>query len=66
MVRSTLSKPLKAWIVGLIITIAVEAYLAHVFFGATCSAPVLAQLVVLVAIPGVYLSLMYLTLRSDR
>ena len=60
---SRAGKPIIAWFIGLIIVVAVEVYLAATFFGSACSAPVLAQLMVLLAIPGVYLTLMYMTLK---
>lgn len=59
-------KPITAWIIGLIVIAVVEIYLAYVFFGAACSAPAIAQLMVLVALPAVYVGLMYLTLKGGR
>jgi hypothetical protein len=65
MVLSSPRKPLTAWIIGLVVVLAIEAYLAYAFFGAACNAPALAQFMVLIALPGVYLVLMYLTLKKD-
>lgn len=65
MTLSKRRKPLLPWIIGLIVVVAAEAYLAYVFFGTACSAPALAQFVLLIVLPGVYLVLMYLTLTSE-
>jgi hypothetical protein len=65
MALSAPRKPIAAWVIGLVVITAIELYLAYTFFGSACSAPVLAQLMVLIALPGVYLLLMYLTLRSN-
>lgn len=65
MAVSQSGKPVTAWVIGLIIIAAVEAYLAYTFFGTACSAPVLAQFMVLIALPVVYLALMYITLKSE-
>lgn len=64
MALSQSDKPVTAWIVGLIVVAIVEIYLAFTFFGSACSAPALAQFMVLIAVPGVYLALMYVTLKS--
>lgn len=53
-----------AWLIGLVVIGVVEIALANMFFGAACDAPGIAQFMVLVAIPAVYLPLMILTLRS--
>ena len=58
-------KPLTAWILGLVIVAGIEAFLVHTFFGTACNAPALAQVVVLVLLPAVYLVLMYLTLMRE-
>jgi len=65
MALSQSKKPLVAWIIGLLVVAFVEIYLAYAFFGSACSAPALAQFMVLIAVPGVYLALMYVTLRSN-
>jgi hypothetical protein len=60
-----MGKQTPAWIIGLVIIGVVEVILANMFFGPACSAPGIAQFVVLILIPGVYLPLMFLTLRSS-
>ena len=57
--------PLLPWIAGLIIIAVVDVYIGSVFYGDECQAPGIAQFLVLVVIPVVYLLLMYLTLKSQ-
>ena len=57
--------PLMPWIIGAIIIAIVDIYIAYLFFATECQAPGIAQFLVLVAIPVVYLALMYLTLKSQ-
>jgi hypothetical protein len=57
--------PLLPWFIGLAIIAIVEIYIGYLFFGAACEAPGIAQFMVLVAIPAVYLTLMYLTLKRQ-
>ena len=57
--------PLLPWFIGIIIIIAIaDLYVAYSFYSSNCQAPGLAQFLVLVAMPGVYLVLMYLTFKS--
>jgi len=53
------------WYIGLVILALVDAYIAYQFFATRCEAPALAQFLVLVAVPGVYIVLMYLTFKSQ-
>jgi hypothetical protein len=53
------------WYIGLAIIAAVDAYIGYRFLSTQCEAPAIAQFLVLVAVPGVYLVLMYLTFRSQ-
>ncbi len=53
------------WYIGLAIIAIVDAFIADLFYSPRCEAPGLAQFLVLVAVPGVYLVLMYLTFRSQ-
>lgn len=64
MAQSSPGKPVIAWIIGLVIVAAIEIYLAVLFFGSACSAPALAQFMILIVLPAVYLFLMYVTLKS--
>ena len=57
--------PLLPWIIGLVIVVAVNVYIAYLFFLNLCTAPALAQFVILIVSPAVYLVLMYLTLKSS-
>jgi hypothetical protein len=58
--------PLLPWIIGLVIVVAVNVYIAYLFFSNVCTAPALAQFVILIILPAVYLVLMYLTLKSSE
>ena len=53
------------WTIGLIIIAIVDAYTAYLFFETGCQAPGIAQFLVLIAVPVVYLVLMYMTLKSQ-
>lgn len=57
--------PLMPWIIGAIIIAIVDIYIAYLFFATECQAPGIAQFLVIVVIPVVYLALMYLTLKSQ-
>ena len=54
-----------AWLIGLAVIIVVEIVLANMFFGPACQAPGFVQFFVLIALPAVYVPLMFLTLRSS-
>lgn len=53
------------WYIGLIIIAAVDIYIGYQFYATQCQATGLAQSLVLVVVPGVYLVLMYLTFKSQ-
>jgi hypothetical protein len=57
--------PLMPWYIGLVIVGLVDAFVAYEFFATKCQAPGIAQMLVVVVLPGVYLALMYLTLKSQ-
>ena len=57
--------PLMPWIIGLIIIAIVDAYIGYLFYSTECQAPGIAQFIVLVVVPAVYLVLMYMTLKSQ-
>ena len=61
----TQRNPLLPWFFGLVVIAVVDAYVAYWFYSSNCQAPGLAQLLVLVAVPGVYLALMFLTFKSQ-
>jgi hypothetical protein len=62
MLASVQRNPLIPWFIGVVIIILVDIY---IFYSTSCEAPGLAQFLVLVAVPGIYLVLMYLTFRSQ-
>ena len=53
------------WYIGLAVIAVVDAVIGYLLYATKCEAPGLAQFLVLVAVPGVYLVLMYLTLKSQ-
>jgi hypothetical protein len=53
------------WFIGLAIIVVVDAFIGHEFYSTKCEAPGIAQLLVLVAVPGLYLVLMYLTFQGQ-
>ncbi len=57
--------PLMPWFIGLVIVVAADLYVAYLFFTGVCQAPGIAQVLVIVVIPVVYLALMYLTFKSQ-
>ena len=65
MAMTTRRNPLLPWYIGLVIIAVVDAYVGYQFYATNCEATGLAQFLVLVAMPGVYLVLMYLTFRSQ-
>ncbi len=57
--------PLLPWFIGMVVIAVADIYVAYSFYSSSCQVPGLAQLMVLVAMPGVYLALMYLTFKSQ-
>ncbi len=53
------------WFIGLVVIVAADLIVAWRMFSTACQASGLAQALVLVVMPAVYLILMYLTLRSQ-
>jgi uncharacterized membrane protein YtjA (UPF0391 family) len=53
------------WYIGLAIIAIVDAFIGYQFYSTKCEAPGIAQFLVLIVVPGVYLVLMYLTLRGQ-
>lgn len=58
--------PLLPWYIGIAIILLGELYIAYEMFYVGCPAPMLLELAVLVVIPIVYLTLMYLTFVSQE
>ena len=52
--------------IGVIVIFIADIYVAYTFYSSNCQAPGIAQFLVLVAMPGVYLVLMYLTFKSQQ
>jgi hypothetical protein len=53
------------WYIGVAIIAAFEIVAGSLFYGASCRAPAIPQLLVLVALPILYLALMFVALRSQ-
>ena len=53
------------WFIGVAIIVAFELVVGFMFFGPACRAPGLQQAMILVALPVIYLVLMYLALKSQ-
>jgi hypothetical protein len=53
------------WYIGIAIVVLGELYIAYEMFYVGCPAPVLLELAILIVIPLVYLTLMYLTFISQ-
>jgi hypothetical protein len=54
------------WYIGIAIVIAAEIYVGYEMFYVGCPAPVLLEVAMLIVIPVVYLTLMYLTFVSQE
>lgn len=54
------------WFIGMAITVAAETYVAHQLFATACPGSTALALIALIAIPVVYLGLMFLTLVSQQ
>lgn len=64
MAVSTQHKPLTAWLIGLAIIVVTDSYAALHLQLTGSEATILAQVMVLIVMPAVYLALMYLTLKD--
>ena len=65
MAASARRNVLVPWLIGVVIIAIVDIYVGYTFYSTKCEAPGLAQFIVLVFVPGVYLVLMYLTFKSQ-
>ena len=54
------------WLIGLSLIALVDLFVAYRMFATDCPAPALAEFLVVALIPGIYLFLMYLTLKSQN
>jgi len=57
---------LMPWYIGIAIVLAAVGYLGYHIFYVGCEAPTFVQLMALIALPVIYLGLMYLTLTSQE
>jgi hypothetical protein len=57
--------PLVSWYLGLVVIVASVAAVGMEMYTSGCEAPGIAIVIYLLAIPGIYLTLMYLTLKSQ-
>ncbi|MEQ8194936.1 MAG: hypothetical protein RIB59_10645 [Rhodospirillales bacterium] len=56
-------KYLTSWIIGAVIVLLADGWIAYRMFQPDCTAPGIAEFIVLVVVPAVYLTLMFITLR---
>ena len=56
-------KYLASWIIGAVIVLLADGWVAYRMFQPDCVAPGIAEFIVLVIVPLVYLTLMFITLR---
>tara|TARA_B100000614_G_scaffold260956_1_gene289175 strand:- start:1917 stop:2102 length:186 start_codon:yes stop_codon:yes gene_type:complete len=54
------------WFIGIAIIALVDIFIGYRMFATNCPAPAFPEFMVLVLVPGVYLVLMYLTLKSQN
>lgn len=57
--------PLRSWYIGLVVIVICVGVVAWQMYATGCCAPPIAIAIVLVAIPVIYLTLMYLALKSQ-
>lgn len=57
--------PLRSWYIGLVLTVIGVGVVGWQMFATECCAPPIAIAIVLVAIPAIYLTLMFLALKSQ-
>lgn len=65
MVANVKRDALFPWYIGLAIIATAVGFFGYQFYSNSCQAPVIAQLLFLIAVPAVYLVLMYLTFKSQ-
>ena len=53
------------WFIGVAIVVIADLWVVYYMFAASCPAPGFVEAIVVIAIPVVYLVLMYLTLKSQ-
>lgn len=58
-----MTKHLRSWYIGLVIIVAAVIWIGYRMFAESCPAPAAVEFIVLAVVPGVYLFLMYLTLK---
>jgi hypothetical protein len=57
---------LRPWYIGLVIVLAAVIFVGYRMWATDCAAPLIIEIGVLTVIPIVYLTLMYLTLISQK
>lgn len=60
------SNRLLSWYIGIALVLVAVIYLGYETFYVGCEAPTIVELIVLIALPVIYLALMYLTLTSQE
>lgn len=65
MIEAHKRNPLRSWYIGLVLIVIAVGIAGWQMYATGCSAPPIAIAIVLVAIPTIYLTLMYLALKSQ-
>ena len=65
MANSKSRNPMMPWWIGLVVILAVVAYVAYRFSCLDCAPAGFLQFIVLAILPAVYLVLMYMTFKSE-
>jgi len=65
MAEGTKRDRLLPWYIGLVVILAIVIWIGYQMFAVSCPAPSLIEAMVLIIIPAVYLTLMYLTFKSQ-
>jgi len=65
MLQAHKRNPLRSWYIGLVLIVIAVAIVAWQMFATGCCAPPIAIAIILVVIPVIYLTLMYLALKSQ-
>jgi len=65
MIEAHKRNPLRSWYIGLVVIVICVGVVAWQMYATECCAPPFAIAIVLVAIPVIYLTLMYLAFKSQ-
>ncbi len=66
MQKATKRNALMPWLIGAVIVVAADIWVAFRMYATDCPAPGIVEAIVVLVVPAVYLALMYLTLKTER